>query len=249
MTDPILSGDRGGHLDLAEVYALDALSDDERRQVESAVGAASTAEAAEFTSRVREARETMAVLSAATATEPPEHLRAGILAAIAAERPDAADRPVDLATRRSRRLRTIVLAAAAAVVVAVGGGVVATRLLTDEPAPTAAQVLAADDVRTSSGAIEGGGTATVVYSKDADAGVLVMNNVTPPTEGTVYQMWLVEDDNAMVPAGTMDATAVAPSTTAVLDGIGGATALAFTVEPPGGSAQPTSPPFAQLPLT
>jgi anti-sigma-K factor RskA len=248
MTDPTLSD--GDRLDLAEVYALDALSDAERGQVDAAVAAASAAESAEFTRRVREARETMAELSAATATEPPERLRSGILAAIAADRPDAAAPPIDLAARRSRRrLRTVVLAAAAAVVIAVGGGVVATRLLTDEPAPTAEQVLAADDVRTSSGAIEGGGTATVVYSKDADAGVLVMNNVTPPTEGTVYQMWLVGRDNAMTPAGTMDATAVAPSTTAVLNGISGATALAFTVEPPGGSTQPTGQPFAQLPLT
>ena len=189
----------------------------------------------------------MAEVSEATATEPPAHLRATILAAVAADRPAA--EPVDLATRRPRRMRTALLAAAAAVVVAVGGGVVATRMIDDEKAPTAEQVFAADDVRTSSGAIEGGGTATVVYSKDADAGVLVMNNVTPPVPGTVYQMWLVGESDSMVPAGTMDAAAVAPSTTAVLDGISDATALAFTVEPPGGSTQPTSEPFAKLPLT
>ena len=58
---------------------------------------------------------------------------------------------------------------------------------------TAEQIFAAPDVRTVSGEIPTGGTATVVFSHDRNAGVLVMNNVPPPTEGTVYQMWLVGD--------------------------------------------------------
>jgi hypothetical protein len=46
----------------------------------------------------------------------------------------------------------------------------------------------------------------------------------------------------------MDAKAVAPSTTAVLPDLGTSRALAFTVEPGGGSERPTSPVFAELPL-
>ena len=46
----------------------------------------------------------------------------------------------------------------------------------------------------------------------------------------------------------MDAQAVAPSTTAVLPDLGDSQTLAFTVEPPGGSQQPTSEPFAALSL-
>jgi anti-sigma-K factor RskA len=42
---------------------------------------------------------------------------------------------------------------------------------------------------------------------------------------------------------------VEPVTTAVLSGITTADALAFTVEPPGGSTQPTSAPVAQLSLS
>ena len=42
-----------------------------------------------------------------------------------------------------------------------------------------------------SGQIPTGGTATVVFSRERNAGVLVMNNVAPPKPGTVYQMWLV----------------------------------------------------------
>jgi hypothetical protein len=55
-----------------------------------------------------------------------------------------------------------------------------------------------------------GGTATVVYSREKNAGVLVMNNVPPPSSGTVCHMWLMGDIGAKL-AGTMDAKAVAPS--------------------------------------
>ena len=61
------------------------------------------------------------------------------------------------------------------------------------PTSTAEQVFAAPDVRTVSGPIPSGGTATLVFSHEKDAGVLVMNNVPPPKPGTVYQMWLVGD--------------------------------------------------------
>ncbi|MDI9918848.1 anti-sigma factor, partial [Rhodococcus sp. IEGM 1379] len=75
-----------------------------------------------------------------------------------------------------------------------------------------------------------------------------MNNVTPPSADKVYQMWLVENDTTMTPAGTMSPADVKPATQVVLDGIGTNTKLAFTVEPPGGSLQPTSQPFAIIPL-
>ena len=148
---------------------------------------------------------------------------------------------------QSTRWRTITFAAAAAVAVGLGaiGVGIAVR---PEPRPTAAeQIFAAPDVRTVSGAIPSGGTATVVFSRERNAAVLVMNNVDPPKDGTVYQMWLV-GANGAESAGTMDAAAVAPSTTAVLPHLDGSQALAFTVEPSGGSTSPTTPVFAELPL-
>jgi anti-sigma-K factor RskA len=103
-------------------------------------------------------------------------------------------------------------------------------------------------VRTITGDIPTGGKATLVSSRDRDAGVLVMNNVAPPAAGTVYQMWLVGDKGA-TSAGVMDAKAVSPSTTAVLPDLGNSTTLAFTVEPGTGSPQPTGEVFAKLSLT
>lgn len=251
MTSSPLDFDDDHLLDLAAVYALDAVSDDERREIELRVAEADSDLAAAFRREVREVRETMAQVSHATVAEPPAHVRHRLLEAIStaesigtAPGSSAPDSPIDLSARRNRR-RYFLLAAAAAVVIAIAGIGVATQLGQDTP-PTSAQVLAAEDVRTTSGSIEGGGTATVVYSKDVDAGVLVMNNVAPPTDGTVYQMWLIGPDGATA-AGTMTPADVAPSTTAVLEGISDATALGFSVEPEGGSAQPTSI-FAELPL-
>ena len=141
----------------------------------------------------------------------------------------------------------MVLAGAASLVIGLGALGVGLALRPAQTPSTAEQVFAAPDVRTVSGEIPGGGIATVVFSRERDSGVLVMNNVPPPQPGTVYQMWLVDADGAHS-AGTMDAGAVAPSTTAVIPDLGSSNALAFTVEPPGGSPQPTSPVFAELPL-
>ncbi|BBY45870.1 anti-sigma factor [Mycolicibacterium celeriflavum] len=237
MTEP-LDSDLGA---LAAPYALDAMSDSERADVDRRVAAAPPAVARAFHEEVRATREAMAVVSAGTAVEPPAELRARLLAEVR----DARLAPVQ--PLRSRRWQRIALAAAAVLVVGLGALGVGLAL---RPAPspsTAEQVFAAPDVRTVSGVIPGGGTATVVFSREKDAGVLVMNNVAPPQPGTVYQMWLI-DEAGPHPAGTMDAQAVAPSTTAVLPDLGDSRTLAFTVEPPGGSPQPTSAPFAQLPL-
>jgi anti-sigma-K factor RskA len=226
-------------LELATPYALDAVTDLERADIDRRLGAAPSPVAAAFGDEVRAVRETMAIVSAASAAEPPAQLRAAILALA---------EPVNLATRRQSSWRTTAIAAAAAAVV-VGAAAFGVGVLFRPPAPTtvAEQVLAAPDVRTVSGQL-GGGTATVMFSRDRNAGVLVMNNVPPPSPGTVYQMWLI-DAKGPTSAGTMDTAAVAPSTKATLDHLGASTTLAFTVEPGTGSPQPTGKILAALPLT
>ena len=218
--------------DLAVPYALHALTDEERDAIDTRLATSDADQAESFYGEVRAVREALAVLSSAHAVEPPAALRTRVLAAT--RRPD-------------RRWRGVALAAAAAI--AIGLGAVGVGIaLRPTPAPsTEQQIFAAPDVRTVSGELPTGGTATLVFSRDEHAGVLVMNNVPPPAAGTVYQMWLV-DPAGMRSAGTMDAAAVSPSTTAVLPELGDSTALNFTVEPGTGSAQPTGKVFATLPL-
>ncbi len=225
---------------LATPYALHAVTESELADIERRLAAAPPRIAQAFADEVRAVRETMAVVSAATAVEPPQQLRDRVLAEVSTA-------PVIELRPRIKRWQTAVLAAAAALVIGLGALGVGLALRPATTPSTAEQVFAAPDVRTVSGEIPTGGTATVVFSREKNAGVLVMNNVAPPQPGTVYQMWLI-DDKGPHSAGTMDDKAVAPSTTAVLPDLGDSQALAFTVEPPGGSSQPTTPVFAQLPL-
>lgn len=226
---------------LATPYALHAVPETELADIERRVAAAPLEVARAFADEVRAVRETMAVVSAATAVEPPQQLRDRLLTEVSGESTVTPLRP------RIKRWQRGALAAAAALLIGLGAlGVGMT--LRPPPAPSMAeQVFAAPDVRTVSGDIPTGGTATVVFSRDRNAGVLVMNNVAPPQPGTVYQMWLI-DDKGPHSAGTMDDKAVAPSTTAELPDLGDSQALAFTVEPGRGSSQPTTPIIAKLPL-
>lgn len=167
-----------GLLELAVPYALDAVSDGERDEIESRLASAPLPIADAFYDEVRGVRETMAVVSAADAEEPPAHLREQILAVA------ASDNVRTLPTARGRR-RTAGLAAAAAVAVGAAAVGIGLSLRPTPPAPqsTAQQVFSASDVHTVYGAIPAGGTATVVFSRDRNAGVLVMNDVPPPHRG------------------------------------------------------------------
>jgi anti-sigma-K factor RskA len=222
-------------LELATPYALNAISDSERAAIDRQLAAAPTTVAGAFNDEVRAVRETMAVISAATAAEPPDRLRAVVLAGVQSD------------TARRSRWRTAVLAAAAAIVVALAAFGAGVALRPPPTPPMAEQIMAAPDVRSVSADVAGG-KATVVFSRDKNAGMLLLNNVPPPSQGTVYEMWLV-GDKGPVSAGTMDTAAVTPSTTHMFTDLGHSSVLAFTVEPGNGSPQPTGKIFAKLSLT
>jgi anti-sigma-K factor RskA len=222
-------------LELATPYALHAVSDAERAAIDRQLAAAPPSVAEAFRDEVRAVRETMTAVSAATAAEPPTRLRAAVLSAV---QPD---------TVRYFRWRAAILAAAAAIVVGLAAFGIGITLRPSVTPTLAEQIMAAPDVRTVSGQLAGG-TATVVFSRDRNAGVLVMNDVPPPAQGTVYQMWLL-GEKGPTSAGTMNTAAVAPSTTDMLTNLGNSSALAFTVEPGTGSPQPTGKILAKLPLS
>jgi anti-sigma-K factor RskA len=222
-------------LELATPYALHAVSDAERVDIDRQLAAAPTAVASAFGDEVRVVRETIAMISAVTEVEPPNHLRAAVLAGVQTD------------TARRSRWRTAVLAAAAAIVVALAAFGAGVALRPTPTPPMAEQIMAAPDVRTVSADVAGG-KATVMFSRNRNAAVLVMNNVPPPSQGTVYQMWLV-GDKGPVSAGTMDTAAITPSTTHMFTDLKNSSMLAFTVEPGEGSPQPTGKMIAKLSLT
>ncbi|EUA22756.1 anti-sigma-K factor rskA [Mycobacterium xenopi 3993] len=126
-------------LEMATPYALDAVSDTERADIERQVQAAPQPVAEAFHEQVRAVRETMAVVSAATGAEPPAHLRSLVLAAVESDR------------RRQNRWRTGLIAAAAAVVVGLAAFGVGAVVRPFASPTVAEQVLTAPDVRTVTG--------------------------------------------------------------------------------------------------
>lgn len=265
----------GRAADLAEIYALDAVNDDERAAIDRYISAAPEAERNAFLARVRQARETLAISFTARA-EPPADLfdrivaqlpslaelpAAGPAAAPAATVPPAGERQPEatdeLSTARLRRqqggearrrpaaARRWLAAAAAAAVIALGGVAVGSYVA-DQNDPLN-QVIRAQDVREASVPVAAGGTATVLISPSKDALVVRMKDVPAPPSGKVYQMWLIpKDGSAPVSQGLMDEEAL--SKPAMVKGIASAAALGITVEPVGGSAAPTTPTVAAAPL-
>ncbi len=261
----------GRVLELAEIYALDALDDAERAEIDNYI--ATAPERPAFLERVRQSRETLAA-SFADEAEPRPGLLQDILRQLpqqplssqtgtasasssVSEAPPAAAPPVspdvvDLSAERNRRdrrrfggVRGWVAAAAAAAVIALGGiGVGVYVAGQNDPVN---QVLQANDVRQATVDVNGGGTATVSISTSKNAVVVRMNGVPAPPAGKVYQMWLIPKDGSdPVSQGLMDAQAL--SHPAVVSGIASAASIGITVEPVGGSKKPTLPTVAAAPL-
>jgi anti-sigma-K factor RskA len=152
---------------------------------------------------------------------------------------------IPLASRR-RRLRPA-LAAAAAVVALIGGGVVASQPWNDDSSNQQTELSAAERVLNDPNAqhvrqeFPGGATATVVRSRTEGKAVLRTSRMPAAPDGKDYQLWL-QKDGVMVPAGVMPAKA---DQTVLLSGdASDATAVGITIEPAGGSDEPTSAPIA-----
>jgi len=253
----------GRAVELAEIYALDAISDAEREAIDAYVSGAPEAERRSFNERVRQARETLA-MSFTAEEEPPADLFARIVVQLPAAAPAAeparahadvlAEPAVDElaaarrrseARRRPAGLRNWLIGVAAAAVIALGGvGIGAYVANQNDPFR---QIIEAQDARQATVDVTGGGTATVSISASRDALVVRMKDVPPPPAGKVYQMWLIpKDGSTPVSEGLMDAEAL--SKPALVKGIGSAASLGITVEPVGGSATPTLPTVAAAPL-
>jgi anti-sigma-K factor RskA len=225
---------------LSGAYAADALDDLERAGFERHL-----AECADCRAEVSSLREATALLAEDAATDPPAGLRDRVLAEIKTVRPLPPEVPAAApATPRRHRLRSGLVAAAAVVLIGTGA-VVWQQPWQDETtqAPTAAdQVLGAPDARSTSLDFPGGAKATVTHSDSVGKAVLVTEKMPPPPDGKVYQLWLQQPADGMVPAGVMPVKA---DQTVVLEGDAtSAEAAGITVEPEGGSEHPTSDPIA-----
>lgn len=144
-----------------------------------------------------------------------------------------------------------VLTAAAAAVVVIVGGTLGIQSLADQSQQQGQgqvqastkldQIYAASDFRRTSTNVAGGGTATVVWSDRLGTSAVIFKGVKAAPAGKTYELWYI--GSTIKPAGLVDSVD-GGTTSAVLAGTktSGDT-IGVTVEPAGGSQQPTTKPI------
>jgi len=237
--------------DLLAPWALDAVDDVERTRVERAV-----AQDPQLAEEARALRETAARLALGSATSAPAHVREAVMAAV--ERTEQHAVPPEPATaeetahhhaahgtRGRSPARWLALAA-----VLVLGAVVPTGLAyqqherarhAEQQVTTIAEALARPGARLVRSSIDGGGQAVAVVAADGHG--LVTTSGLPRLHGHDYQLWVVDDRGASS-AGLLAASG--GTLTAEARDIPPGGSLAITVEPAGGSRQPTTTPIVVL---
>lgn len=239
---------------LAVPYALHALPDDEVAAFEQHL-----AECESCRAEVAEVRETASRLGGAASVLPPAELKSRVMDQIRQVRPlppvvpDEAEAPSIRTVGAWRRWfpRVAVgLAAAATVAAAVlGVELYDTRQELDaaqEHTAELSHMLEAADVEitTMSGDDFGG---MVVLSRAQDAAMLMVHGMDDAPSGQVYQLWFIDESGAR-PAGLLPDSEDGDMTMYAAHGVGDASTLGMTLEPAGGSEQPTSDPVMMIDL-
>ncbi|MGW7343445.1 anti-sigma factor [Streptomyces sp. NPDC054854] len=224
---------------LSGAYALNALDPGERdafeRHLERCVLC---------TQDVREFSATAARLGSAVALPAPPGMRRTVLARIDGVRQQPPARRKIVALRR--RALPLALAACLAGTLALGGAALREHEQAQRTAialQDLTAVLSAPDARTVTTRPGSGMTGKVVVSASRDRAAFVSSGLPAAPAGRTYQLWFA-DGSVMRPAGLVRADGA----TVLTGPVGRATAIGLTLEPSGGSEQPTSPPLMLLAL-
>ena len=247
---------------LTGAYALNALDAGEREDFERHLVTCETCSV-----EVTEFHATSASLGSAIAETPPAGLKARVMADIAETRQEPpragaveqlGDTVVSMwrsrpqPTSRGWAQRMLAPAAAVLAIVVVGMSIVVGNLNQrigelEVAGGNLSQVVAASDVESWQVETDGGSTATVYYSATRGEGFLVAEDMPAAPEGQAYELWLIAGDE-FTPAGLFDATDEGHVRHGVTGNLSGVEALGVTVEPAGGSPQPTSDPVMVIEL-
>ena len=257
---------RGELHGLAGAYALDALDRPELDRFTRHLRHCRSCE-----KEVRGFRETATRLALAVGVPPPAELRGRVLSAVAITRqlpPEVATvpagrdtphraargpaRPDAAGLRRSWLPRMAALAAAAGVIAAVLLGVAQSatqhRLTQAEAQNRAvAAVLAAPDAHLVAVRTTTGGMATVVVSPAHRSLIVTTSGLPELTGGKVYELWFINSGMAR-PAGLLPAPSGGHTSPFLASGLTRGDRVALTIEPAGGTKQPTTKPILMLRL-
>ena len=199
----------------------------------------------------------LAFAAADPSTEAPAGLRDRVLAAV----PHTRQLPPEVGVRthaRPRRTRSRPWVpwlsgaiATAAIAVAVFFGVAQSHTqaeLNQARAENAAisVLLAQPRAKLLTHAVTHGGVATVVLAADRHELAVVTTGLPALPSGQVYQLWLI--GKKITSAGLLPPARNGQTPAVLATGVAKGDALGLTVEPAGGSAQPTTTPILALPL-
>jgi anti-sigma-K factor RskA len=216
------SGHTDEMLDLAALYALDAVDASECAAVRAHILSCDLCRA-EYAA----AKAAASGLAASVAEKPPADLRGKVLAAAAA-RPKAT-KVVSIFRRKRFYAAIVAVAAAVAALFVFYSPSGSTWPLACLPAPTACGV--------SGRVIAAGGVLHVEAS-----------GLAALPSGRVYQAWVIQPGGKPVPEPTFVPDAAGHASISVPSGQPKGTLIAFTVEPAGGSQAPTTKPFVAAKL-
>ncbi len=239
----------------AGAYALNALSPAERDEFEVEMAGSE-----QLRGEVTELMDTAVELGLSVApVDPPASLRANLLAAIESTpqlpsvvEPTSVVEPVETRAELKARARwssplaRLGAVAAAVALIAGLGFTVRAGVQAQSDMATASQIneiQAADDYQRSVVNLDGGGTATVVWASSLERSALIVDGLTGLPAGSTYELWYMDAAGAATPAGTFSVNDKG-SRSIVLTGVMhlGDT-IGLTVEPSGGSDEPTSAPI------
>jgi anti-sigma-K factor RskA len=236
---------------LTGAYAVDALTGDELAEFERHLE-----QCAACAEEVRGLRETAARLGMATAMEPPPWMREQVLAAAGRVRqlPPSGVRPLTAdgprpRRHRSRRLpRPIAVTAMAAAIVALAVLQVGTRHQLQQAQTnnqTIASVLSASDARIELSSSTVGGTVTAVISPHDREAVITAAGMPTPSDARVYQLWVISPVGARS-VGLLPGSSARAAAPVLADDVQPGDQLAVTIEPAGGTKQPTTIPIVSI---
>ncbi len=231
---------------LTGAYALDALDEDERRAF-----AAHLADCEACAAEIEGLRATGAMLGVGAAGGVPPSLREAVMAEVRRTRqltplpvPVPDDGRVLPLLRRARATSRALLAVAAVLLVVAGtlaGVAVREQRQAAQSRQVAAQisaVIGAPDARR----IEGGGAARVYVSPSQGKAVFVGQRLPATDADHVLQLWVLD-------GGARSVGIIRGSTALLATGVRPGAKLGVTVEPEGGSKQPTAAPVMMLDLS
>jgi anti-sigma-K factor RskA len=206
---------------------------------------------------VRGFREVATAMAFAAATPPPPGLRDRVLTAAARTRQLPPEVPAHGRPRRARSRALWVpwlsgVVAAASIVVAVLFGLAQAHTQNELNQVRAENkaislLLSSPQVTLLSKSTTAGGVATVVLSAARRQLAVVTSGLPALPPGQVYQLWLIGKTKT-TSAGLLPPAQAGQTPPVLASGVVKGDTLGLTVEPAGGSAQPTTTPILALPL-